>query len=236
MTLNVETDNLKLNSGFERRHHSQGEHSVTQTLLGGERKLVLGYQRDSQYRRSNYDFDYEWAVGSLNVEHDDSYLYRLPYGSNDSHVIVQGFNGGYSHRGLARYAVDFAMPTGSKVFAARQGTVVDVQSRYSKGGASRRYARYANFIVIEHSDGSTGEYYHLQQYGVLVSPGDKVKRGQLIGLSGNTGFTSLPHLHFAVYKALANGDTQSLPFKFVSATGVVDNPRHGRRYKVAKSE
>jgi murein DD-endopeptidase MepM/ murein hydrolase activator NlpD len=238
MTLNVETDNLKLAPGFAAHDGNVDDTGgrVTETLKGGEKKWVLSYQRSSKYRRPVHYYDYEWAVGSLDVEHDDDYLYRLPYGVNDSHVIVQGFNGGYSHRGLAKYAVDFAMPVGSEVFAARKGTVVDVQSRHSKGGASRRYASYANFIVIEHSDGSTGEYYHLRQHGVLVKPGEQIKRGQLIGLSGNTGFTSLPHLHFAVYKALANGDTQSLAFKFVASSGVVDNPRHGGRYKVAKSE
>jgi murein DD-endopeptidase MepM/ murein hydrolase activator NlpD len=230
MTVVVTTDNLVSAQG----------NSFTKTLRGGQKVWVSRFQKANKHRTSALDFDIQWAVGSMDVKHDDAYLYRLPYArsddkgddKDDGHYVVQGFNGGYSHRGLAKYAVDFAMANGTKLYAAREGTVVDVESSHNRGGASRRYAGYANFVVIEHSDGSTGEYYHLQQHGVFVGVGDKVKRGQLIGLSGSTGFTSLPHLHFAVYKAMPDGDTQSLRFKFVAASGVVDQPRYGQRYRV----
>ena len=226
MTLNTEVENL---------YSSQGS-KVTRTLEGNTRVKVLEYHPRTRGRYTDYDYSFDWAVGSLHAKHDEDYLYRLPYDDGARWAVVQGFNGGYSHRGLSRYAVDFAMPDGSEIVAAREGVVVDVEYRHNRGGASRRYAHYANFIVIQHSDGTTGEYYHLQKNGVLVRPGDKVKRGQLIGLSGSTGFTSLPHLHFAIYKALPNGDTQSLPFKFLSADGVVYKPRPGRRYRVAVAD
>ena len=237
VTLNVKPKRIKLlysNSEYEHR----SDHRVTHSLKGYEKVRVLSYQYLSNRRRSysDYDFDFNWAVGRLDAKHDDSFLYRLPFSLAQSFPVVQGFNGGYSHQGLAKFAVDFAMPVGSEVHAARGGTVVDVESSHNKGGASRRYGRYANFIVIEHDDGTTGEYYHLKQHGAIVGVGDKVKQGQLIGLSGNTGFTSLPHLHFAVYKALPNGDTQSLPFKFDSADGVVNYPRHGKEYRVTDDE
>lgn len=215
---------------------SEQGNSITKTLEGNSRVLALSYRQSEPGRRGHYRYNYNWAVGSLHARHDDSYLYRLPYGEKDTPYVVQGFNGGYSHQGFSRYAVDFAMPDGTEIYAAREGTVVDVEYRHNKGGASRRYAAYANFIVIEHSDGTTGEYYHLQQNGVFVRPGDEVKRGQLIGLSGSTGFTSLPHLHFAVYKALADGETQSLRFKFLTRSGVVERPRSGRRYRLAEEE
>ncbi|MCJ8267851.1 MAG: M23 family metallopeptidase [Psychrosphaera sp.] len=226
MTLEVEPQNLRSGQG----------NTITKTIAGGTSVLALSYERQNPQKRVDYDMDYNWAVGSLDVKHDDDYLYRLPYGEVDEHYVVQGFNGGYSHRGFSKYAVDFAMPDGSKIYAAREGIVVDTEFKNHRGGASRRYARYANFVVIQHSDGSTGEYYHLQQYGVFVRPGDKVERGQLIGSSGSTGFTSLPHLHFAVYKAMSDGDTQSLPIKFLAQRGVVENPRSGQRYVVAKGD
>lgn len=226
ITLDVEPQNLTSNQG----------NTITKTIDGGSSVLALSYQPRLRYRRTDYDYDFQWAVGRLDVVHDDHYLYRLPYAKMGEPYVVQGFNGGYSHRGFAKYAVDFAMPNGTQIFAAREGTVVDVEYRNNRGGAARKYARYANFVVIEHSDGSTGEYYHLQQNGVFVRPGDKIKRGQLIGLSGSTGFTSLPHLHFAVYKAMSWGDTQSLPIKFLSANGIIENPRSGRRYKVAQKD
>jgi murein DD-endopeptidase MepM/ murein hydrolase activator NlpD len=207
--------------------------TLTKTINGHDRVWVGRYKPVNTRRSSDIDVDIEWAVGSLNVIHDEHYLYRLPFAKTASYYVVQGFNGGYSHRGMSRYAVDFAMPDGTELYAAREGVVVDVEYSNHLGGASREYIAHANYIVIEHSDGSTGEYHHLQENGVFVHPGEKVKRGQLIGLSGSTGFTSLPHLHFAVYKAMPDGDTQSLAFKFVAADGVVNKPLHGKRYVVA---
>ena len=90
--------------------------------------------------------------------------------------------------------------------------------------------KYANFIVVLHDDGTTGEYYHVQQNGVLVEPGDRVEAGQMIGLSGNTGHTTVPHLHFAVYRAAEWGRTQSVPVRFASTDGTIDRPRRGARY------
>ena len=68
--------------------------------------------------------------------------------------------------------------------------------------------------MILHADQTTGEYYHLSKSGVVVSIGEKVEAGQKIAYSGNTGFSSLPHLHFAVYRAQPFGKYQSLPFTF----------------------
>lgn len=226
VTLTVEPNNMVSAKG----------NKITRTLTGNSRVAALSFKPDRSGRYPSVEFDYDLAVGSLNAVHQSDYLYRPPHGVEQAPVVVQGFNGGYSHRGLAKYSVDFAMPVGSKVYAARGGTVVDIEWRNNRGGASRRLAPYANFIVIEHSDLTTGEYYHLKQHGVFVKPGDIVERGQLIGLSGNTGFTSLPHLHFAVYKALADGETQSLPFKFITSDGIVERPRHGNRYFLAEDD
>ncbi len=76
-----------------------------------------------------------------------------------------------------------------------------------------------------------GEYYHLAPQGSLVEVGDTVRRGQRIGLSGNTGHTAMPHLHFAVYRATDWGRTQSIAVRFESADGIIDRPRRGTRYQ-----
>jgi len=106
------------------------------------------------------------------------------------------------------------MPVGTAVHAARAGVVIDLVEKHSRGGASRKYAKYANYVVVMHDDQTTGEYYHLSKDGVVVTIGESVQAGQQIGYSGNTGFSSLPHLHFAVYKAQSLGQYQSLPFTF----------------------
>ncbi|MDH5500113.1 MAG: M23 family metallopeptidase, partial [Gammaproteobacteria bacterium] len=57
-----------------------------------------------------------------------------------------------------------------------------------------------------------------------------ISAGQQIGLSGNTGHSALPHLHFGVYRAIEYGKEQSIPFRFLSADGIVEQPRRGGMY------
>ncbi|MCW8093239.1 M23 family metallopeptidase [Alteromonas sp. ASW11-130] len=154
-----------------------------------------------------------WTAGKLNAKHDNSVEYGYPLEQNNLNV-VQGFNGEYSHQGASRYAIDFAAPIGTRVLAARGGKVIDLEESFDTGGPSKKYATYANYVVILHDDGTTGEYYHLKHNGVLVKRGDIVEQGQTIAKSGNTGFSSLPHLHFGVYKALPHGKYQSVKFRF----------------------
>ncbi len=155
----------------------------------------------------------KWTVGVLNAKHNDDTIYAPPLQPLDQYRIVQGFNGGFSHRGRSRYALDFAAPVGTPILAARSGIVIDTKDDGKKGGASSRFAKYANFVVILHDDGTTGEYYHLKYKGVAVTRGQTVQQGQLIGYTGNTGFSSLPHLHFGIYYAQYHGGYQSVPFK-----------------------
>lgn len=189
-------------------------YSETRVLTSRQRTLALTLTASDPTKPIRYNDQFYWTPGILNAKHDDTYRYALPYAQGAHYRLVQGFGGGYSHKGASRYAVDFAMPVGTPVHAARGGQVIDLQQKYDRGGPSRRYSRYANFVTILHADGTTGEYYHLRQYGVQVALGDNVNPGQLLGYSGNTGFSSLPHLHFAVYQAKSHGKYASVPFKF----------------------
>lgn len=157
-----------------------------------------------------------WTAGRLDANHDSDFVYRYPLREDDRRV-VQGFNGRYSHQGASQYAIDFAVPVGTPVFAARGGQVIDLEESFDRGGPSEKFAKYANYVVILHDDGTTGEYYHLKKNGVLVERAEQIEQGQLIALSGDTGFSSLPHLHFGVYKALPQGKYQSVKFKFENA-------------------
>lgn len=115
-------------------------------------------------------------------------------------TIAQGYGGRFSHTDPQnRHALDFEAPEGTPVYAARGGVVMQVESDFDKAGLNReKYGGRANFIRILHDDGSMGLYAHLQPEGVLVRMGQRVRAGQQIGLSGNTGYTTGPHLHFAV--------------------------------------
>ncbi|MFT4939604.1 MAG: murein DD-endopeptidase MepM/ murein hydrolase activator NlpD [Paraglaciecola sp.] len=189
-------------------------HAQTIVVKGQTQSLALKLNVANANKRTNYSTTLEWTAGNMHALHDDDFRYHLPYAKNEYYPIVQGFGGGYSHQGASKYAVDFAMPIGTPVYAARGGQVIRVVEKHNKGGASRRFAKYANYVAILHSDETSGEYYHLKQYAVVVEAGDKVVAGQHIGYSGNTGFSSLPHLHFAVYRAKSHGEFESIPFEF----------------------
>ncbi len=127
---------------------------------------------------------------------DHYYVYSLPFEKNKSYLVVQGYESKFSHKG--DYAIDFKMKQGSKVMAARDGIVSFARESFSEGGASSKYVGKGNGITIKHKDGTYAHYWHLQYNGALVSVGDTVVQGQLIGLSGSTGFSAFPHLHFEV--------------------------------------
>lgn len=114
--------------------------------------------------------------------------------------IDQGYDGRFSHVDAQnRYALDFAAEEGTPVVAAREGVVMQVESDFDKAGLNlEKYGGRANFVRIVHDDGTMALYAHLSPEGVLVRVGQRVRSGQQIGLSGNTGFTTGPHLHFAV--------------------------------------
>jgi len=178
-----------------------------------------------------YKAHYDWTIGSKDAKHDNSYIYRLPYKRGTKQMVSQGFNGKFSHYGQSRYAVDFNMKEGTGVYAARDGAVVMIKADSNKGGPNRRFEKDANFITIEHKDKTLATYAHLKTNGVLVKVGDYVKRGQLIGYSGKTGFARGPHLHFIVYKAKDGKGRVSIPVKFMSAKGIVTNPVKGEWYR-----
>ena len=91
-----------------------------------------------------------------------------------------------------------------------------------------------NYVNIRHSDGTLGNYYHLKQGGSAVKIGDKVKKGQLIAYSGNTGYTTAPHLHFSVSKVdpISMRRPINLPIKIQTLQGIVTNPHEGEYYTV----
>ncbi len=203
--------------------------AITQVLAGGENAKLHTLRRTNKHHTYHYEFRFDWAIGDANAQPLD-YVYALPFRSGETYRVLQGFASSFSHQGLEKFAVDFDMPVGSEVYAAREGVVTDVVTKYDRGCWEPGCGKYANFIVISHSDGTTGEYYHLRESGSVVKFGDRVHRGQLIGYSGNTGHTTMPHLHFAVYRPTTWGKTQSLPFKFEAARGIITNPRSGERY------
>ncbi|MFP7722099.1 M23 family metallopeptidase [Lysobacter sp. A3-1-A15] len=145
--------------------------------------------------------------------------YRLPLEQYRIRVD-QGYGGRFSHDDPAnQYAVDFAAAEGTPVLAAREGVVMQVESDFQRAGLDREaFGGRANFVRIVHDDGSMALYAHLQPEGAYVRVGQRVRTGQQIGLSGNTGFTTGPHLHFAV-QVNRGMRLESIPFRMNGPTG-----------------
>jgi murein DD-endopeptidase MepM/ murein hydrolase activator NlpD len=150
----------------------------------------------------NFLFRYSHHFGRVDAVPDADMAYRLPYRDGEVYSITQAYGGKLtSHNNRENlYAVDFAMPQGSVVVAARAGTVVDVMLRHQEGGFDPSYLDKANTIAIVHDDGTVAEYAHLSPGPELVKPGQRVAAGDVLGYSGNTGYSSGPHLHFIVSK------------------------------------
>ncbi len=152
--------------------------------------------------------------------------YRLPWPGGLTRELTQGENTFFTHNGTTAFAYDFGL-TYEPVAASRAGVVTMVRSDQTAGGCSEAFVGGGNYVVIDHRDGTSALYLHLDYLGVLVKPGDVVERGQIIGISGATGLTCSeagngpgPHLHFQVEKTDPGQYlTQSLPIRFEDVPG-----------------
>lgn len=203
----------------------------TATFAPGESEAFT-LSPDNTEKPWEYSFTNYYKLGSTIAVPDD-YVYSLPYAPGKSHKVTQAFGGSFSHKGSNKYAIDWKMPEGTTVYAARGGVVVKTKDDSNVGGGSLAYDRFNNYVLIRHSDGTLGHYCHLKQDGVKVVPGQVVHAGDPIALSGNTGFSSGPHLHFAVFKAIDGKHRESLPIKFEDANGENVTLVEGRSYKAA---
>ncbi|MEO6187909.1 MAG: M23 family metallopeptidase [Ginsengibacter sp.] len=147
---------------------------------------------------------------------DTSFVYSLPYEMKTCHRLIQAYFSNFSHKNRA--ALDFKMKRGTKIYAARGGVVLRLEKQYNNGGRRKKYRKDANYLVIQQNDGSKSGYWHLQHNGVLVNVGDTIKQGQLIALSGNTGYSFLPHLHFLVWTN-KDGGFHQIPTRFATSKG-----------------
>ena len=189
-----------------------------------------------------------WQSDFTSAEHSE---YVLPYPVGKRYSVWQGNCGRFTHAQSAvfdgidvgdnRYAYDFLTPIGSEVVASRSGQVVNAEGSYKYRVND---IRAQNFILIIHDDGTGAYYGHLTHEGVLVEVGDWVMQGDVIGLSGSTGYTyGLPHLHFAVYKEFSENcinlpgqdvklsDCQTIPITFNNADPLDTPLRVSRSYK-----
>jgi murein DD-endopeptidase MepM/ murein hydrolase activator NlpD len=172
-----------------------------------------------------YDYRLRWQLGDPRAAPTANFAYGPPLPAQGLFTVSQGFDGGLSHNTPgSRYAIDIGMPIGTGIRAARGGSVVSVQDRHGAGGNSVAYRSQTNSVYILHDDGTFGVYAHLRQGSALVRPGQRVQGGQIIAQSGNSGYSTAPHLHFAVLRN-AGMHWESLPFKLSTPAGPVTPTR-----------
>ncbi len=168
-------------------------------------------------------------------------LYVLPYQAGKTIEVIstiEHYNSG--NKGVGLNAIDFKMPIGTLVVAARAGIVVAVQEDFADDNG---IDLQENYVFIKHSDGTIGRYFHLTRHGALVGVGDSVRQGQEIAKSGNSGQSPVPHLHFDVqmcglnlppnYNQLPCG--QTLPVTFRNTTRHTCGLKTGLSYAARKN-
>lgn len=235
--LNRLTTAVDLTFHFSRQHNVTIPLSMQQVLtLPATEELYVGKLSAQTAGEWRYHHDFSYRSGGGTSLRDtialDARTISLPDDvANDNRVaayfsayhdlaspvagryrITQGFNGGFSHNRLSnRYALDIALPVGTPLYATRDGVVMAAVDTHIGGGLTQQYRGKSNHLRLRHADGTMTLYAHLQAGSLRVRRGDRVKVGQRVAASGDTGYSSGPHLHLALQIDKA-GRRESIPF------------------------
>jgi murein DD-endopeptidase MepM/ murein hydrolase activator NlpD len=182
-------------------------------------KYKIGELKPARPASYKFSYKYQLAMGDVTKSPDKNYVYDLPFKKGSSFRMFQGYNGRFSHAG--ENSLDFTMPEGTEIVAAREGKVVEVVQNNTQSCPRPECEKYNNYIMILHPDGSFANYVHIKYNGARFKPGDEVKKGDVIAYSGNVGYSSGPHLHFICFTG-GFDKWQSFETKFRVDKG--DNP------------
>lgn len=175
-------------------------------------------------------FSIEVTKGTIICNQDfgdpDASEFTLPYPEGRTYVIIQGYcppNPNWGHHNW--FAYDFDLTTGDTVLASRGGHVLFVRENQPDIGG-RCGVNGENMVIVRHDDGTVMHYVHLTTNGALVQAGDQVEQGEPIGLSGNSGCSSGPHLHVALFRDSSDlSGKATLPFNYRNGIGPLDANR-----------
>lgn len=138
---------------------------------------------------------------------------------NGQGFLSQGIRG-TTHRGRMEYAYDLAVNIGTPVYAMRAGRVIAVRDYYPDNGGSKAKSSRFNYVWLEHDGGYRSAYIHLQKKfnrKINLKVGQWIEAKQLIGYSGNSGWSSGPHLHIEVQKpGEPHRFAETVPFEIAS--------------------
>ncbi len=119
-----------------------------------------------------------------------------------------------SHIGPFAWAIDFLVPDGTDILAAKDGKIIDAVDNFDKWGPTEDFKDMLNHVTISHENGEHSQYCHLARHSFRetgLNIGSLIKKGQLIGKVGKTGWTDRDHLHFFVFRV---GKLHGNPYDF----------------------
>ncbi len=165
-------------------------------------------------RVESYEFSYTYSFRLGNSEAKNSFVYHLPFSPDTHFRVTQGYDGKVSHRGDLSNSIDWTMPIKTPIYSARKGIIAEIVDGFNEGKFEREYLDKANYIFVLHDDGTIGNYAHLHAGSINLKVGDKVNTGDFLGLSGNSGYSSAPHLHFNIFVPNNGYSYKTIPVKF----------------------
>ena len=184
---------------------------VSRVLPANERVALSRIYLNGGSARANPKLDFK--LGAATTVADADFVYGYPFGGEEARRVTQTSEGAITHTGELRHAIDFAMPEGTPVLAARAGVVVAVRDGAGRGSLHPGQRDRGNAVIVAHDDQTLATYGHLSK-GIPVALGQRVARGERIADSGDSGFSSGPHLHFHVGLHTGPGPGTTIPLRF----------------------
>ncbi len=219
---------LKLNLNLF-NYHTNIKNPILKVLPAKTKKILLVKVKRKSNNNTKFSYNFRYKVGDYNAKHNENQIYLLPYEHGKKFYLSQGYNGIWSHQG--EFAIDFNMEEGEKIYSARGGIVFNIKEDSKIGGPDRnKFIKHGNEVNVMHDDGTYAKYVHLRYNGVVVENGKRVQRGDLLGYSGNTGWSTEPHLHFAIYKVNSKLKPITIPTRFLNHDEKIISLKEGLYY------
>jgi len=145
-------------------------------------------------------------------------LYVLPYPPGVTYTMFQGNCSPPPGGHQTTFAYDFDHAMGDPITAARDGRVTNTTNNLPDDGNPANAG--GNSVWVLHADGTVAAYFHMSQGSVMVTAGQDVVAGDMLGLAGNSGASSGPHLHFQVFETNSSfNNDDAVPITFNNVTG-----------------